>query len=363
MIRLIHAADFHLDSPFSALTEEMAVERRREQRQLLEKLKAAVIEKNADIVLLSGDILDGTRYYAETYSQLIDIFSQIPSYIFISPGNHDYYSRHSPYTGMEWPENVHIFKTSQIENICIPELNLRVWGAAFIAEESYPMLSDFKVRDPSEINIMTLHGDVGNPTSIYNPVFEDDISASGLDYLGLGHQHTFSGLKKAGGTYYAYPGCPEGRGFDETGEKGIVFACVDKTGCKMEFLPMRGRRYEVLEVDLNAREDLYEAIEAALPDDCDRDIYRLVLKGSWGEKPDVQAIIKHFESRFYRLEVRDATDIRRDIWAQAEEDTLRGLFLRAMKERYDSAKDEQDREAVILAVRYGLAALENRDEI
>jgi hypothetical protein len=34
-----------------------------------------------------------------------------------------------------------------------------------------------------------------------------------------------------------------------------------------------------------------------------------------------------------------------------------------MKERYDQAKDEQDREAVVLAVRYGLAALENRDEI
>ncbi|NLL38276.1 MAG: DNA repair exonuclease [Clostridiales bacterium] len=363
MIRLIHAADFHLDSPFSALTEEMAVERRREQRQLLEKLKAAVIEKDAHIVLLSGDLLDGTRYYAETYSQLIDIFSRIPSYIFISPGNHDYYSGCSPYAGMEWPENVHIFKTTQIEGISIPELNLTVWGAAFIAEESYPILSGFKVRDTSGINIMTLHGDLGNPASKYNPVSEEDIAASGLDYLGLGHQHTFSGLKKAGGTYYAYPGCPEGRGFDETGEKGIVSAFVDKSGCKLEFLPMGGRKYEVLEVDVSSRDDIYEAIEAAIPDVCDRDIYRLVLKGSWDQKPDTNAIIKRFESRFYRLEVRDATDIRRDIWEQAGEDSLRGLFLRAMKERYDQAKDEQDREAVVLAVRYGLAALENRDEI
>ena len=155
----------------------------------------------------------------------------------------------------------------------------------------------------------------------------------------------------------------EGRGFDETGEKGIIFACLDKSGCQIEFMPMGGRKYEVLEVDLSESEDLYEAVEAALPEGCERDIYRLVLKGSWAQKPDVQAVAKYFESRFYRLEVRDVTDIRRDIWAQAEEDTLRGLFLRAMKEKYDSAEDERYREAVILAVRYGLAALDNRDEL
>lgn len=363
MIRLIHAADFHLDSPFSALTEESAVQRRREQRQLLIKLKAVVIEKNADIVLLSGDLLDSGRYYAETYSQLSGIFSEIPAYIFIAPGNHDYYSPRSPYAVMEWPENVHIFKTPQISGVRLPELGLTVWGAAFTAETSSPVLAGFAVKDRSELNIMTLHGDAGNPASNYGPVSEADISDSGLDYLALGHIHAFSGLKKAGGTWYAYPGCPEGRGFDETGEKGIIYACVSKTDCRLEMLPLGGRKYEIIEVDISGSDDIYKAVEEAVSGACERDIYRLVLKGGRYQKPDVDAVKRYFENRFYRLEVRDNTDIRRDIWDQAEEDTLRGLFLRRMKEKYESAINPRERGTIIMAVNFGLAALDNRDEI
>ena len=36
------------------------------------------------------------------------------------------------------------------------------------------------------------------------------------------HTHRFGGVQRAGGTVYAWPGCMEGRGFDETGEKGVL---------------------------------------------------------------------------------------------------------------------------------------------
>lgn len=363
MIRLIHASDFHLDSPFSALTEEKALERRREQRQLLEKLKVAAIEKNADIILLSGDLLDSDKAYGETYLQLAKTLSEIPSRIFIAPGNHDYYSARSPYAVSKWPENVHIFKTMQVSRVCVPEMDLTVWGAAFFAETSKPLLRDFEVSDKAMINVMALHGDLRNVASNYNPISENEICCSGLDYLALGHQHAFSGLQKAGGTYYAYPGCPEGRGFDETGEKGIIYAQVDKTGCKLEFLPLGGRRYEILEVDLSRCEDIISAVDAALPCGSERDIYRLILKGVWNRDPDIKKISELFENRFYSLEVRDSTDIRSDIWAQTEEDTLRGLFLKRMKKKYEMANNPQERETIILAVRFGLAALDNREEI
>ena len=35
MLKIIHGADFHLDSPFSGLTPERAARRREEQRELL----------------------------------------------------------------------------------------------------------------------------------------------------------------------------------------------------------------------------------------------------------------------------------------------------------------------------------------
>ena len=38
MLRFLHAADFHLDSPFRSLAPEQAVARRRESRELLVSL-------------------------------------------------------------------------------------------------------------------------------------------------------------------------------------------------------------------------------------------------------------------------------------------------------------------------------------
>ena len=56
MIKLIHAADLHLDSPFSGLTPQQAAERRGEQRELLGRLAELARERKADAVLLSGDL-------------------------------------------------------------------------------------------------------------------------------------------------------------------------------------------------------------------------------------------------------------------------------------------------------------------
>ena len=66
MIKIIHGADFHLDSPFSGLTPERAAQRRGEQRELLDRLAALAREKQADLVLLAGDLLDSERVFRET---------------------------------------------------------------------------------------------------------------------------------------------------------------------------------------------------------------------------------------------------------------------------------------------------------
>ena len=65
--------------------------------------------------------------------------------------------------------------------------------------------------------------------------------------------------------------------------------------------------------------------------------------------------------RFYALEVRDHTRVAQDVWARAGEDSLRGLFLRELRTRWDAAGDASEREAVTQAVRFGLAALDHRD--
>lgn len=65
--------------------------------------------------------------------------------------------------------------------------------------------------------------------------------------------------------------------------------------------------------------------------------------------------------RFYALELRDRTRLAEDLWARAEEDSLRGLFLRDLKQQLAQAQTEEDRQRVTMAARFGLAALDHRD--
>ena len=223
MIRILHAADLHLDSPFNALSEEKAALRRREQRELLRSLARIRAEQNASLVLLSGDLFDSDSTWAETEELLRLTLSEMAVPVFIAPGNHDYYAANGRWARMRLPENVHVFTSADFDAVVLEELNVRVWGAAFTDNYSDAKLDTLRIpRQDGFTELVCVHGEVGNPGSRYDPIDERDIAASGADYIALGHVHACSGLKKAGKTYYAWPGCPEGRGFDECGEKGCL---------------------------------------------------------------------------------------------------------------------------------------------
>ena len=120
MLKLIHGADFHLDAPFSALPPDKARQRREEQRELLNRLVDLAEGEGADLVLLSGDLLDGGETYQETVEALSRALGQIRVPVFIAPGNHDWYGPRSPYAGTVWPDNVHIFTAPTVEGVELP---------------------------------------------------------------------------------------------------------------------------------------------------------------------------------------------------------------------------------------------------
>ncbi len=357
-VKILHAADFHLDSPFESLPEEKARRRRAEQRELLERIAELVRDERIELVLLSGDLLDSATSYYETQEVLYRAFKDMNAEIFISPGNHDYYCAKSPYAYVPFPSNVHLFKSPQITCVTLENLGCRVWGAGFNDQYSRPLLPGFSVPDGDYIDLMVLHGDLGGDD--YNHIKEADIKASGLHYLALGHIHSFSGFKKAGKTQYAYAGCPEGRGFDETGEKGLITGTVDTGGCALSFRPLGGRAYKIHTVDATGVTNITDAVLTSLPQNTERDIYRILLTGEYGGDLDISLLQDQLSERFFHLTVTDQTRPPRDIWAAAGDDTLRGVFLRRMKEKYD-ASDNGGKAAVVRAVRYGLAALDNEE--
>ena len=360
MLRFLHAADLHLDSPFAGIAADQAAARRREQREQLREL--GQLAKEADLVLLAGDLLDSIRAYAETREALEEFFRGLTVPTFIAPGNHDSYISQSPYCRMDLPENVHIFTHTKPESVALPDLGCTVWGAAFRGEQSGPVLRGFRAPADGTLQLMVLHGEVTEAPSKYGPISPGEIAASGLHFLALGHVHTFSGLQKSGGTWWAYPGCTLGRGFDETGEKGAVLGTLEGESCTLEFRPLGGRRYWDLTAEVTGAESLYAVCLAALPRDCAGDILRLTLRGEWDTKPRPEELRESLAGRCWSLTLRDETRLTREIWQAADEDTLRGAFLRVLRRQYEKA-DEAGRERITQAARYGLAALEYREDM
>jgi len=359
MLKLIHAADFHLDSPFSGLTPEQAAQRRGEQRRLLDSLARLAAEKAADLVLLSGDLLDSERVYRETAQALAQTLGSISCPVFIAPGNHDFYSDRSVYATVDWPDNVHIFRSEQPESVDLPHLNCTVHGRTFCAphESECPLRALNLDRGDGRIHLACLHGDLA-PQSSYGPISPMDIAASGLDYLALGHIHQHSGLNREGSTFWAYPGCPEGRGFDETGEKGALYVEVEPNQVTAQFIPLCRHRYEILTIDVTGQ-DPQAAICAALPQNTAADIYRIILTGE-SQILDLTALERSLAPRFYGLSLRDRTRLPRDLWAGREEDTLTGLFLQTM---WEKCQQDPNEPVYQLAARFGLAALENGEDV
>lgn len=359
MITFLHGADFHLDASFAALPPERAAERRGEQRALLDRMADLVEERKIDLVLLSGDLLDGEAVYAETIEALTRALGRIKAPVFIAPGNHDFWSAHSPYASGHWPENVHIFHTEEPEAVPLPDLGCTVYGAAFLsANPDRSPLQGFRVPQDGGVPIMVLHGDVGG--SEYGPINPADIAGSGLTYLALGHIHAGSGLKREGESWWAYPGCPEGRGFDELGDKGVLYGTIEDGTVSTQFIPLAHRRYRIETVDVTELGP-EAALSAFLPKEPSPDLCRILLTGECGAF-DLEALEAMAAPCFYSVSLRDQTRLRRDLWARAGEDTLTGLFLRQLRARLEDAVDDSGRALVEHAARFGLAALENAED-
>lgn len=355
-LKLIHSADLHLDSAFEAMGEKAAA-RRGEQRQMLNRIASAVKTENADLLLLAGDLLDTGFAYAETTKELLEVLSSISCPVFISPGNHDYYTPSSPYARLAFPENVHIFKSPEMSAAELTQLGAIIYGAGYNDITCRPLLQGFAAPKRSGIfNIGILHGKVGTSQMQYSPMTEEEIAASGLDYLALGHVHTYGGLQKAGETYYAYSGCPEGRGFDECGEKGILCIELSEDSCSARFIETALRKYDIINADIGGNLD--EIITPRKDD-----IIRIILRGACSGAPDIKAISEKYRNYFFALDIKDSTTIRRDMWEFCGENSLKGIFLRSMKQQLDAAQSDEDREIIISAVRWGVAALDGGEAV
>jgi len=384
-IKFIHCADLHLDTPFSGLSPDKASVRRDELRLNFSKIIDYCISKEVDFLFIAGDLFDKPHISDETVLFLKESFNKIKNVkVFISPGNHDPYMPGAKYEIFTWPENVHIFKEKEITKISLDTLNTNIYGAAFTAPYTdRNLLENFSCSNSSNgssrsasneghFNIMIMHGETisGNQSNSYNPISLISILNSGLDYLALGHKHEFLPPQKEGATYYSYCGSPEGRGFDELDEKGIIYGelykdTLGETRLNYEFIPCSSRIYREITVDVTGcvtHEEIINKISAALVSTSD--LYKIFLTGSLkcGFLLDLRIIISRFSEKYFFIKYYNHTTTEIDFEELSKETMLKGIFTKRMLRKIEDARQKGDKQEETLythSLLTGLKAFES----
>ena len=101
--------------------------------------------------------------------------------------------------------------------------NLVLHGAAFThGEQADGFLTGFTAPADGKLHIGLLHGEIDPSEARYDPIRKEEIAASGLAYLALGHIHKRAEPFDLGGTVCAWPAARRDGGFDELGKKAFI---------------------------------------------------------------------------------------------------------------------------------------------
>lgn len=337
MIKILHSADWHLDAPLRQFLPEQRSFLRRKMLALPGMIADVCAREGCDLVLLSGDLFDSHSYTTESVQAVSRALERMGVPVFITPGNHDFYGEKSPWFREVWPENVHIFTKQEITSVSLTELSCRIYGAAFAGMDCPGLLRGFRAECGERYALMVLHGDPTAADSPYNPVTASQVRDSGLDYLALGHIHA-PGRFGAGAGMCAWPGCPMGHGYDETGTKGVLIVELgDET--TLRFQPLDVPRF--YDVVLESEENPEQALEAILPGQGSEDFFRVRFTGE-GKGVDAQALCRRF-SRWPNLKILDETVPAESLWGNPDADSLEGTYFRLLRGKLlASGKEERE---------------------
>ena len=361
-MKIIHTGDIHLDSPFTSLNPIEAEKRRTALRAAFSSLMLYAKTQKCELFIIAGDLFDDDCVTKDTIAILCKEMENLPECKFIiTPSNHDPYTEKSPYYLINWPCNVHIFKSNEITFFDFPEINTRVYGSAYLSESKDAFnIDSIPTLDQSRINILIHHGDINASSSPYSPITTDDINKSGFDYVALGHIHKGSQIEKQANTFYAYCGCLEGRDFGECGYKGAIAGTLDKSNADLKHVRFCSKRYEIEEFDVTGNTDLSPCINeivAKCAEYGEDTLLRIELCGIVSESfsynyDDIRKLI----IRPSYLEIKDKTLSLLNIENLKQDKTLAGEFYRILEPKLFS-EDQKERENASLALKYGLRAI------
>ena len=348
-MKLIHTSDIHLCSPLTTRLPSSKVRgRRRELMGNFLRLCGEARAKGVSGIIIAGDLFDSERITKRDLDSVISVILGAPDIeFFYLPGNHERGVLADNAVGIA---NLHVFGK---EWTYFKLGNVNIGGRS---ETSKAMFSEF-YSEPCCVNIAVLHGQLTDKSAEGGFIGTRDAVGHGIDYIALGHYHTYSHRALDKRTVAVYSGAPEGRGFDEVGDMGYSLLSISGGEVKSEFVPFAMRRLIERDVDIGGAKATGEVeglIAPKISDIRSEDLVRVNLIGE--RELDLRCNTDYLTDKlspsFYYLEIRDKSRLITRAEDYRYDRSLRGEFIRMCLE--DKTLTDTEREKIIHC---GLSAL------
>ncbi len=349
MLRLVHTADVHLGARHTDLGDQATAQRERQFGAFRATVDLALAEK-VDLFLIAGDLFDSNtqpRRSVERVAAELKRLADARIRTVIIPGTHDVYDRASIYrandltaiAGLAPADELLTVLTPEVPEIDLPVLDAVVYGRVFATKKAptSPLAGFRAASDGRTWRIGLIHGSllIAGRTEHDDVVFTaEEIAASGLDYLALGHWH--SALKGTAGTVtYAYPGAPEPVALDQdrAGKALLVTLDVAADGARsvtVEQCQVGRTTFEKIDVDAATIAGQHALIERLL---ARADPDRVLDVRITGVKPDeldvdTEEVERALAPRLLKIRVRDRSVPALSGTVIPPADTILGAFIR-----------------------------------
>ena len=350
LMKIIHCADIHLGSKMSThFSSVQAKERQNEILTTFGRMIDYAKDENVEAIIIAGDLLDTELGNIRACDYVLSAIRANPNIEFLYLcGNHDENSLILQTENL--PSNLHTFGKNW-RSYTLGDITIT--GVEIGKNDIYSKLK----LEASNLNIVVLHGqEIKGQKQDGEVINLTALKDKNIDYLALGHIHSYKLAKLDDRGVYCYSGCLEGRGFDECGEKGFVLLDIENGKISPTFIPFASREFVELNVDISGLISIHQiknAILEKLKGLIKNSIIKVNVIGTYTMETQkyFDLIEKDINLDFYYVQIVDKTKLFLPKKDYSQDISLAGEYVRLVQE---SNLDEDFKEQVLVT---GLKAL------
>jgi exonuclease SbcD len=360
VLRLVHTADVHLGARHTDLGDQATAQRERQFAAFRATIDLALAEQ-VDLLLIAGDLFDSNtqpRRSVERVAAELRRLADATIRTVVIPGTHDVYDRASIYrafdlealAGVPAGGGLITVLTPDAPELDLPTLDAVIFARVFATKRAPTSpLAGFRAPPPETRawRIGMIHGSllIAGRTEHDDVVFTgEEVAASGLDYLALGHWH--SALQARAGTVtYAYAGAPEPVALDQDRAGKALLVTLDAPAGGGRTVTVEERQvgrttFEKTDIDASTLASQAAFIEALIGRGDPDLVLDVRMTGVRPDELDIDTdeVEAALATHFLKVRIRDRSLPALSGTAIPPADTILGAFIRDTEARIAAAE-------------------------